>query len=55
MATLRQKSRHWMSRLKRGGGAWRLRVSDSVDIGRYSRCVGGANGNSTRERLEMRK
>ena len=30
-------------------------MSDSVDIGRYSCCVGGANGNSTRERPEMRK
>ena len=53
MATLRQKSGHWTSRLKRGGGAWKLQVSDSVDIGWYSHRVGGANGNSTRERLEM--
>ena len=53
MATLRQKSGHWKSRLKRGGGAWKLRVSESVDIGWFSCRVGGANGNSNRDRLEM--
>ena len=53
MATLRQKLGHWMSRLKRGGGAWRLQVSDSVGIRWYSRHIGGANRNSTRDRPEM--
>ena len=37
------------------GGARRLRVSESVDIRWYSCRVSGTNGNSTRDRLEMRK
>ena len=55
MATLRQKLGYRMSRLKRVGDAQRLWVSDGVDIRQYSCHVGGANGNRTRERLEMRK
>ena len=42
-----------MSGLKRGVGTWKLRVSESVDIGWFSHRVGGANRNSTRGRLEM--
>ena len=55
VATLRRKSRHWTSGLKRGVGAQKLRVSESVDIGWFSRRVGGTNRNSNRDRPEMRK
>ena len=55
VATLRRKLEHWKSRLKRGGGARKLQVSKSVDIGWYSHRVGGTNGNSNRDRPEMQK
>ena len=44
MEILRQKSGYWKSRLKRVGDVRRLRVSDGVNIGWYSHCIGGANG-----------
>ena len=43
MATLRWKLGYQKSRLKRVGDAWRLQVSDRVDIGWYGCCIGGAN------------